>query len=118
VWSVSSVADVLKMEVADSSEASTTKCHISEDSGFRKLCSSSLLAPSKLCRVGKVLFLHVSSSWCSLHGCVACASAFHRYDERYCKRLTCHITAFCSNKVMISPAELGLLNPIVNKCKM
>jgi hypothetical protein len=53
VWSVSSVADVLKMEVADSSEAAATKCHISEDSDFRKLCSSNLLAPSKLCRVWK-----------------------------------------------------------------
>jgi hypothetical protein len=75
------VADVLKIEVADSSEAPATHCHISEDGDFRKLCSS-ILVPSKLCRAGKVLFLHGTSSRCSLHGCVTCASAFHRYEER------------------------------------
>jgi hypothetical protein len=110
VWSVSSVADVQKVDVADRSEAPATSCHISEDSDLRKLCSSSLLAPSKLCPVGKVLFLHgSSSSRCSLRGCVACASASHGYEERYWKRLTRRVTAFSSNKVMIRPEELGLL---------
>jgi len=49
--------------------------------------------------------------------CVACASAFHRNDERYRKRLT-HVTAFYSNKVVIRPEELELLDPIVTKCEV
>lgn len=111
VWSLSSVAGVLKMEVADSSEAPAANCHTSEDSDFRKLCSSTLVASSKLCRVGKVLFFfHGTSSRCSLHGCdfnIRVPPAW----RAVLKSLTRHAAAFCSNNVMIRPEELGMLDP-------
>jgi len=110
VWSLSSVADVLRMEVADSSEAPATNCHISDDNDFRKLCSSSLVAPSKLCRVGKVLFFHGTWSRCSLHGLWLVHPRSTGMMSGI-ETLTRHAAAFCSNNVMIRPEELGLLDP-------